>query len=117
MQEFSLGSCPPTLGENGMRWMTSGEQVVVHILCCVLSERLTKSIVYLFKTQLNTSIIYLFLNMQQVMSLGFDWHSKEMSVMFMAKLSTPLMGTARIVINSIHIKGNVCLMLSPLCSF
>uniref|UniRef100_A0A453DT98 SMP-LTD domain-containing protein n=1 Tax=Aegilops tauschii subsp. strangulata TaxID=200361 RepID=A0A453DT98_AEGTS len=74
LQEFSLGSCPPTLGEQGMRWMTSGEQ--------------------------------------QVMSLGFDWHSKEMSVMFMAKLAKPLMGTARIVINSIHIKGD--LLLSPI---
>uniref|UniRef100_A0A453DTA5 C2 domain-containing protein n=2 Tax=Aegilops tauschii subsp. strangulata TaxID=200361 RepID=A0A453DTA5_AEGTS len=49
---------------------------------------------------------------QQVMSLGFDWHSKEMSVMFMAKLAKPLMGTARIVINSIHIKGD--LLLSPI---
>ncbi|KAM0880166.1 hypothetical protein ACQ4PT_033790 [Festuca glaucescens] len=27
LQEFSLGSCPPTLGEQGKRWMTSGEQV------------------------------------------------------------------------------------------
>ncbi|XP_051222670.1 uncharacterized protein [Lolium perenne] len=74
LQEFSLGSCPPTLGEQGMRWMTSGEQ--------------------------------------QVMTLGFDWDSKEMSVMFMAKLAKPLMGTARVVINSIHIKGD--LLLSPI---
>jgi hypothetical protein len=51
---------------------------------------------------------------QQVMTLGFDWDSKEMSVMFMAKLAKPLMGTARVIINSIHIKGDVCLLLSPL---
>jgi hypothetical protein len=56
----------------------------------------------------------IFWNVQQVMTLGFDWDSKEMSVMFMAKLAKPLMGTARVVINSIHIKGDVCLLLSPL---
>jgi hypothetical protein len=56
----------------------------------------------------------MFWNVQQVMTLGFDWDSKEMSVMFMAKLAKPLMGTARVVINSIHIKGDVCLLLSPL---
>jgi len=27
LQEFSLGSCPPTLGDQGMRWITSGDQV------------------------------------------------------------------------------------------
>ncbi|KAF8780020.1 hypothetical protein HU200_001984 [Digitaria exilis] len=74
LQEFSLGSCPPTLGEEGMRWITSGEQ--------------------------------------QVMRLGFDWNSHEMSVMFLAKLAKPLIGTCRIVINSIHIKGD--LLLSPI---
>ncbi|CAO2174462.1 unnamed protein product [Urochloa humidicola] len=74
LQEFSLGSCPPTLGDGGMRWITSGEQ--------------------------------------QVMRLGFDWNSHEMSVMFLAKLAKPLIGTCRIVINSIHIKGD--LLLSPI---
>ncbi|RLM92548.1 synaptotagmin-5 [Panicum miliaceum] len=74
LQEFSLGSCPPTLGDEGMRWITSGDQ--------------------------------------QVMSLGFDWNSHEMSVMFLAKLAKPLIGTCRIVINSIHIKGD--LLLSPI---
>nr|CAB3476439.1 unnamed protein product [Digitaria exilis] len=29
LQEFSLGSCPPTLGEEGMRWITSGEQLLL----------------------------------------------------------------------------------------
>ncbi|CAO2185477.1 unnamed protein product [Urochloa humidicola] len=74
LQEFSLGSCPPTLGDEGMRWITSGEQ--------------------------------------QVMRLGFDWSTHEMSVMFLAKLAKPLIGTCRIVINSIHIKGD--LLLSPI---
>lgn len=27
LQEFSLGSCPPVLGLNGIRWSTSGDQV------------------------------------------------------------------------------------------
>ncbi|KAL5228818.1 hypothetical protein ABZP36_017083 [Zizania latifolia] len=72
LQEFSLGSCPPTLGEQGMRWMTSGDQ--------------------------------------QVMRLGFDWDSNEMSVMLLAKLAKPLIGAARIVINSIHIKGDLRLI-------
>lgn len=49
---------------------------------------------------------------QQVMSLGFDWSSHEMSVMFLAKLAKPLIGACRIVINSIHIKGD--LLLSPI---
>ncbi|KAG2595919.1 hypothetical protein PVAP13_5KG117400 [Panicum virgatum] len=74
LQEFSLGSCPPALGDEGMRWITSGDQ--------------------------------------QVMRLGFDWNSHEMSVMFLAKLAKPLIGTCRIVINSIHIKGD--LLLSPI---
>ncbi|KAG2587215.1 hypothetical protein PVAP13_5NG125900 [Panicum virgatum] len=74
LQEFSLGSCPPTLGDEGMRWITSGDQ--------------------------------------QVMRLRFDWNSHEMSVMFLAKLAKPLIGTCRIVINSIHIKGD--LLLSPI---
>lgn len=74
LQEFSLGSCPPTLGDQGMRWITSGDQ--------------------------------------QVMRLGFDWNSHEMSVMFLAKLAKPLIGACRIVINSIHIKGD--LLLSPI---
>ncbi|KAH1236000.1 hypothetical protein HKD37_08G020998 [Glycine soja] len=31
VQEFSLGSCPPSLGLQGMRWSTSGGQVLVCI--------------------------------------------------------------------------------------
>ncbi|KAK3160239.1 hypothetical protein QOZ80_1BG0056990 [Eleusine coracana subsp. coracana] len=72
LQEFSLGSCPPILGDQGMRWITSGDQ--------------------------------------QVMRLGFDWNSHEMSVMFLAKLAKPLIGTCRIIINSLHIKGDLLLI-------
>ncbi|OAY67133.1 Synaptotagmin-5 [Ananas comosus] len=72
LQDFSLGSCPPDLGRQGIRWVTSGDQ--------------------------------------QVMQLGFDWDTNEMSVMFLAKLAKPLIGAARIVINSIHIKGDLLLI-------
>lgn len=54
------------------------------------------------------------MNLQQVMQLGFDWDTNEMSVMFLAKLAKPLIGAARIVINSIHIKGDVCGHFVPL---
>lgn len=58
------------------------------------------------------------MNLQQVMQLGFDWDTNEMSVMFLAKLAKPLIGAARIVINSIHIKGDVCAHFVPfLCYF
>lgn len=69
LQEFSLGSCPPSLALQGMRWSTIGEQ--------------------------------------RVMQLGFDWDTHEMSILLLAKLAKPLMGTARIVINSLHIKGDL----------
>ncbi|KAJ6813207.1 extended synaptotagmin-1 isoform X2 [Iris pallida] len=48
---------------------------------------------------------------QKVLRLGFDWDTTEMSVMLMAKLAKPLRGAARIVINQIHIKGD--LLLTP----
>ncbi|KAI5381467.1 hypothetical protein KIW84_UN0703 [Lathyrus oleraceus] len=67
MQEFSLGSCPPSLALQGMRWSTIGDQ--------------------------------------RVMQLGLDWDTNEMSILMLAKLAKPLMGTARIVINALHIKG------------
>lgn len=41
------------------------------------------------------------------MRFGFDWDTTDMSIMLLAKLAKPLLGTARIVINSIHIKGDV----------
>jgi hypothetical protein len=42
------------------------------------------------------------------MRLGFDWDTNDMSILLLAKLAKPFMGTARIVINSLHIKGDVC---------
>lgn len=46
---------------------------------------------------------------QAVLNMGFEWDTNEMSVLIAAQLGGPLRGnTARIVINSIHVKGDVC---------
>ncbi|AET05342.1 synaptotagmin-5 [Medicago truncatula] len=71
VQEFSLGSRPPSLGLQGIRWSTSGDQ--------------------------------------RLLKMGFDWDTSEMSILMVAKLSV---GTARIVINSLHIKGD--LLVTPI---
>ncbi|XP_058732343.1 synaptotagmin-5-like [Vicia villosa] len=71
VQEFSLGSRPPSLGLHGVRWSTSGDQ--------------------------------------RVLKMGFDWDTSEMSILMVAKLSV---GAARIVINSLHIKGD--LLVTPI---
>lgn len=47
---------------------------------------------------------------QKIMRLGFDWDTTDLSIMLLAKLAKPLLGTARIVINSLHIKGDLLLM-------
>jgi hypothetical protein len=40
--------------------------------------------------------------------MGLEWDTNEMSVLLAAKLAGPLRGTsARVVINSIHIKGDL----------
>ncbi|EXB56910.1 RasGAP-activating-like protein 1 [Morus notabilis] len=70
--EFSLGSCPPGLGLQGTRWLTSFDQ--------------------------------------RIMRLGFDWDTNDMSILLLAKLAKPFLGTARIVINSLHLKGDLLLM-------
>lgn len=44
---------------------------------------------------------------QPVMHMGFEWDTNEMSVLLAAKLAKPLRGMARIVINSIHLKGDL----------
>ncbi|KAG5042205.1 hypothetical protein JHK87_006120 [Glycine soja] len=49
---------------------------------------------------------------QRFLQLGFDWDTNEMSILLLAKLAKPLIGTARIVINSLHIKGD--LLASPI---
>ena len=38
--------------------------------------------------------------------MGFDWDTTDISIMLLAKLAKP-MGTARIVINNLHIRGDV----------
>ncbi|CAL5326938.1 unnamed protein product [Camellia sinensis] len=72
LQEFSLGSCAPSFGLQGIQWSTSGDQGIIR--------------------------------------LGFDWDSTDVNILIFAKLARPLRGTARIVINSIHIKGELLLM-------
>ncbi|KAL3529277.1 hypothetical protein ACH5RR_008599 [Cinchona calisaya] len=47
---------------------------------------------------------------QRILRFGFDWDTTDISIMLFAKLAKPLMGTARIVINSMHIKGDILLM-------
>lgn len=69
--EFSLGSSPPSLGLQGTRWSTTGDQ--------------------------------------KIMRLGFDWDTSDMSILLHAKLAMAI-GNARIVINSLHIKGDLLLM-------
>ncbi|XVE58781.1 hypothetical protein DITRI_Ditri04bG0196800 [Diplodiscus trichospermus] len=46
---------------------------------------------------------------QRVMRLGFDWDTTDISIMLLAKVAKPF-GTAKIVINSLHIKGDLLLM-------
>lgn len=47
---------------------------------------------------------------QRVMQLGFDWDANDISILLLAKLAKPLLGTAKIVINSLHIKGDLLVM-------
>ncbi|OVA04981.1 C2 calcium-dependent membrane targeting [Macleaya cordata] len=47
---------------------------------------------------------------QQIMRMGFEWDTNSINIMLLAKLAKPLVGTARIVINSIHIKGDLLFM-------
>ncbi|KAI3976577.1 hypothetical protein MKX01_008435 [Papaver californicum] len=72
LQEFSLGSTPPSLGLHGTRWSTSSDQQILH--------------------------------------MGFEWDSNSVYIMLLAKLAKPLSETARIVINSIHLKGDLRIM-------
>lgn len=47
---------------------------------------------------------------QKVMQLDFDWDTNDISIMLLAKVAKPLIGTAKIVVNSLHIKGDLLLM-------
>jgi len=46
-------------------------------------------------------------SLQKIMRLGFDWDTSDMSILLHAKLAMAI-GNARIIINSLHIKGDVC---------
>ncbi|GAB4851993.1 AT3g18370/MYF24_8 [Ancistrocladus abbreviatus] len=48
--------------------------------------------------------------LSRILNSSFDWDTTDMSIMLLAKLSKPLYGAARIVINSLHIKGDLQLM-------
>ncbi|KAK9071840.1 hypothetical protein SSX86_008270 [Deinandra increscens subsp. villosa] len=48
---------------------------------------------------------------QRFIRIGFDWDTTDISIMLLAKLAKP-MGTARIVVNNVHIKGD--LLFSPI---
>ncbi|XP_068643741.1 synaptotagmin-2-like [Aristolochia californica] len=47
---------------------------------------------------------------QRIMRMGFDWDTNDMNIMFLAKMAKPLRGTARIVVNNLHIKGELLIM-------
>lgn len=44
---------------------------------------------------------------QRVMHLDFNWDTSDVNILLSAKLAKPLKGTARIIVNNIHIKGDV----------
>lgn len=45
---------------------------------------------------------------QRILHMGIDWDTTDIRAVLLAKLGKTLMGTTRIVINSLHIKGDVC---------
>lgn len=47
---------------------------------------------------------------QRVMRLGFDWDTTDISILLLAKVAKPFFGTAKIVVNGLHIKGDLLLM-------
>uniref|UniRef100_A0A9I9CDU6 Synaptotagmin-5-like n=1 Tax=Cucumis melo TaxID=3656 RepID=A0A9I9CDU6_CUCME len=131
--DFSLGSCPPSLGLSGTRWSTCGDEVglfffsfvsfsVDNISCLAIVKVYGKTVekplwlapvvVHGYKwgalSQLATNVMLMIF--RRIMHLSFDWDTNEMSILLQAKLGKPFMGTARIVINSLHIKGDLVLM-------
>ena len=42
--------------------------------------------------------------------MGFDWDTSDISIMLQAKLA---MGTAKIVVNNVHVKGDVSKTIDP----
>ncbi|TYJ98991.1 synaptotagmin-5-like [Cucumis melo var. makuwa] len=108
--DFSLGSCPPSLGLSGTRWSTCGDEVYGKTVEKPLW--LAPVVVHGYKwgalSQLATNVMLMIF--RRIMHLSFDWDTNEMSILLQAKLGKPFMGTARIVINSLHIKGDLVLM-------
>ncbi|PIA39770.1 hypothetical protein AQUCO_02600319v1 [Aquilegia coerulea] len=49
---------------------------------------------------------------QRILSMGFEWDTNNVNILLLAKVAKPLVGTARIVINSLHLKGN--LLFTPI---
>ncbi|GAV69274.1 C2 domain-containing protein [Cephalotus follicularis] len=47
---------------------------------------------------------------QRFMCMGFDWDANDISILMFAKLAKPLLGTGRIIINSLRIKGDLLLI-------
>lgn len=47
---------------------------------------------------------------RKIMHMGFDWDTNDVSIKLLVKLAKPLLGTARIVVNSLHMKGDLLLM-------
>nr|GMD86518.1 synaptotagmin-5-like isoform X2 [Ipomoea batatas] len=43
---------------------------------------------------------------QRILHMGIDWDTTDIRAVLLAKLGKTLMGTTRIVINSLHIKGD-----------
>ncbi|XP_042388776.1 extended synaptotagmin-1-like isoform X2 [Zingiber officinale] len=73
-------------------------------------EWLNKLLVEVWPNYMEPRLSKRFFSMvEQVMRLGFDWDSVGTSILLHAKLA---LGTARIIINSIHIKGD--LLLRPI---
>ncbi|KAL4371755.1 hypothetical protein AHAS_Ahas06G0197500 [Arachis hypogaea] len=73
LQEFSLGSCPPSVGLQGMRWSTIGDQVLI-------------------QTQMKMSIFLVFYNFylrcycRKNMKFGFDATLRNCNALWIMKL-------------------------------
>ncbi|KAI4365826.1 hypothetical protein MLD38_021779 [Melastoma candidum] len=47
---------------------------------------------------------------QRILRMAFNWDTSDISILLAAKLAKPLPGTARIIINSLYIKGDLLFM-------
>lgn len=97
-----------------MRWSTIGDQVLLpshfniitwKIVVLDILLRIFHMIRFWFRHKWNEHFLGI---SQRVLKLGLDWDTNEMSILMFAKLAKPLIGTVGIVINSLHIKVDVC---------